>query len=267
MPELPEVETLRRGLEGELVGRVIVEGRAHPSAKFRSAPEASGAGIERVGRRGKYLIIELDDDRELIVHLGMTGQLRLDDAADPIDAYERAAWLLDDNRRLIFRDVRRFGRIAVVDAGDYVSLPTLNKLGPEPFEENFGADDFWRALSGSDRRIKTQLLSQRPIAGVGNIYADEALWLSRVNPTWRRITKVEAARLLAALREVLAAAIDDGGTTLRDYRTVDGGEGQHQHHLHCYGRAGHACERCGSELRSRQVDARTTTWCHTCQRR
>jgi len=267
MPELPEVETLRRQLEVELVGRVIVEGRAHPSAKFRSAPEASGAGIEAVLRRGKYLIMGLDDDRELIVHLGMTGQLRLDKAADPIDAYERAAWLLDDNRRLIFRDVRRFGRIAVVDSGDYVSLPTLHKLGPEPFDEEFGPDEFWRALKSSDRRIKTQLLSQRPIAGVGNIYADEALWLSRVNPTWRRITRAEAVRLLSALRQVLAAAIDDGGTTLRDYRMVDGGTGQHQDHLHCYGRAGHECERCGSMLRSRKIDARTTTWCLTCQRR
>ena len=267
MPELPEVETLRRELAGELEGRVIVDGRAHCSVKFRAGPEARGAEIERVGRRGKYLIVELDDDRELIVHLGMTGQLRLDAADDPVDPYERAAWLLDDGRRLIFRDVRRFGRVAVVDSGDYASLPTLHRLGPEPFDKDFTAVDFWAALKASDRRIKTQLLSQRPIAGVGNIYADEALWLSCVNPAWRRVTKEEAARLLTALREVLQTAIVNGGTTLRDYRTVDGGIGEHQHHLYCYGRSGEECDRCGTQLRSRVIDARTTTWCPTCQRR
>jgi formamidopyrimidine-DNA glycosylase len=227
------------------------------------------AGRRFIGleRRGKYLVADLDGGERLLLHLGMTGQLRLDAADAETDPYERAAWLLDDGRRLVFRDVRRFGRIAVVDAGDYVTLPTLHRLGPEPFDDDLHSIDFWRALRSSDRHVKTQLLSQKPIAGVGNIYADEALWLARVNPTWRRITKAEAERLLGALREVLASGIANRGTTLRDYRTVDGGEGENQYHLRCYGRAGLECERCGAQLRSRQVDARTTTWCPDCQKR
>ncbi len=267
VPELPEVETLRRQLEPEVIDRRLIEGRSHPSPKFRDATMVRDVGVESIGRRGKYLLFGLDDDRELIVHLGMTGQLRLDGGTDVADPYERAAWLLDDGRRLVFRDVRRFGRIAVVDAGDHRGLPTLHHLGPEPFDETFGPREFFDALRGSDRRLKTQLLSQRPIAGVGNIYADEAFWRARVNPTWRRASRDEAARLLECVRDVLAEGIDHGGTTLRDYRTVDGGIGDHQHHLQCYGRAGEPCERCGTVLVSRVVDARTTTWCPSCQRR
>ena len=267
VPELPEVETLRRQLRPELIGRTIVSGRAFSSAKFTQATDLVGVSITEVTRRGKYLLFELEDDRELIVHLGMTGQLRMEPSAAEPDQYERAAWLLDDDRRFVFRDVRRFGRIAVVDAGDYSSLPTLHHLGPEPFDRALTGAVLHAALRSSDRRIKTQLLSQRPIAGVGNIYADEAAWLAMVNPTWRRVTRPEAERLLDALRHVLADGIEHGGTTLRDYRTVDGGEGEHQRHLECYGRGGRPGSRCGTELVAKSIDARTTTWCPVCQRR
>jgi formamidopyrimidine-DNA glycosylase len=267
MPELPEVETLRRQLVPEVSGRTILTGRSHPSSKFVEARDLSDVSMIDVHRRGKYLLFELEDDRELVVHLGMTGQLRLDDAGDIADDYERAAWLLDDGRRLVFRDVRRFGRIAVVDAGEYRRLPTLHALGPEPFDEAFSPQHLRRSINASDRRIKTQLLSQRTVAGVGNIYADEALWRARVNPTWRRITLPEAERLRNTIVDVLREGIEHGGTTLRDYRTVDGEVGGHQHHIQCYGRADQPCERCGDPLVSRQLDARTTTWCRTCQKR
>ena len=266
MPELPEVETIRRQLDPVLAGRSVVAAASHPSAKFAEAVEATGAQIERVRRRGKYLLFDLDDDRELIVHLGMTGVLSVP-AEPPESAYIRAQWQLDDGNWLIFDDVRRFGRIRVVPAGDYATIATLHALGPEPFDEAFTAQHLHAALNKGSRRIKTQLLSQRPVAGLGNIYADEALWLARVRPTARSITKPAAARLRDACVEVLASAINNGGTTLRDYRNAEGGAGNNQFYLRCYGRSGEPCERCGTALRSKQVDARTTTWCPSCQQR
>ena len=140
-------------------------------------------------------------------------------------------------------------------------------LGPEPFDASFDATHLYLALKASNRRIKTQLLSQKPVAGVGNIYADEALWQARVYPAARSISRGAAARLRDAIVDVLASSIDNGGTTLRDYRTASGDEGTNQRHLRCYGRGGEPCERCGTELRSRVFDGRTTTWCPTCQTR
>ena len=263
MPELPEVETVRRQLAPLVVGRRIVEGWGHPSVKFSSAPLAAGPGVAAVGRRGKYLLVALDDGRELVVHLGMTGQLRL--RAGATDPYVRAWWALDDGAVLELRDVRRFGRVGVVTAGEYASLPTLAAQGPEPWDPVLDDGGLWRALRRSRARVKTQLLSQRPLAGVGNIYADEALWRAGVHPARRSVTQAEAARLLAALRAVLEQGIANGGTTLRDYRTVDGGAGRNQLELGCYGRAGEPCLRCGSELRRSVVDGRGTTHCPSCQ--
>lgn len=265
MPELPEVETVRRQLEPLVVGRRIVEAWGHPSGKFSSAPFAAGAAIERVGRRGKYLLLGLDDDRELVVHLGMTGQLRL--RPDELGPYVRAWWALDDGRVLELRDVRRFGRIGVVPVGEYASLPTLAAQGPEPWDPVLEDGGLWRNLKRSNVRIKTQLLSQRPLAGVGNIYADEGLWRSGVHPARRSITRREADELLAQLRAVLEQGIANGGTTLRDYRTVEGEPGRNQLELGCYGRAGEPCARCGTELKRSVIDARGTTHCPTCQRR
>jgi formamidopyrimidine-DNA glycosylase len=265
VPELPEVETVRRQLEPLVVGRRIVEGWGHPSGKFSSAPLASGATIERAGRRGKYLLLGLDDERELIVHLGMTGQLRL--RPGELDPYVRAWWTLDDGQVLELRDVRRFGRIGVVPVGEYASLPTLAKQGPEPWDPVLDDGGLWRHLKGSHVRIKTQLLSQRPLAGVGNIYADEALWRAGVHPARRRIKRREAEALLEQLRAVLEQGIANGGTTLRDYRTVEGEPGRNQLELGCYGRAGEPCGRCGTELRRSVIDARGTTHCPVCQPR
>jgi formamidopyrimidine-DNA glycosylase len=266
VPELPEVETVRRQLAPLVTGHRIVEGWGHPSAKFSSAPLAAGPSIEGVGRRGKYLLVGLDDGRELVVHLGMTGQLRLRPGAE-VDPYVRAWWALDDDRVLELRDVRRFGRVGVVPAGGYASLPTLAAQGPEPWDPALDDGGLWRNLRGSKVRVKTRLLSQRPIAGVGNIYADEALWRAGIHPGRRTITRPQADRLLVALREVLEQGIANGGTTLRDYRTVEGQPGRNQLELGCYGRAGEPCSRCGTTLRRSVVDARGTTHCPTCQPR
>lgn len=264
VPELPEVETVRRGLEPVLVGRRIVDAHAHPSAKFAPAVEAIGTTVRAVDRRGKYLLIGLDDERRLVVHLGMTGQFHLQPREG--DPHVRAWWLLDDGRTLVFRDVRRFGRIAVV-GDDIRALPTLAALGPEPFDPAFSPEHLWQALRRSKVRVKTQLLGQRVVAGVGNIYADEALWRAGVHPASRAVSRPAAARLHGAVVAVLAEGIDHGGTTLRDYRTVEGGEGANQHRLDCYGQAGRPCPRCGTELRRSVIDGRGTTHCPTCQRR
>jgi formamidopyrimidine-DNA glycosylase len=266
VPELPEVETVRRGLEPVLVGRRFVDGGAHPSPKFNAAPGAIDRTVRSVDRRGKYLLVGLDDGRRLVVHLGMTGQFRVHEHEPPEDPHVRAWWLLDDGRTVEFRDVRRFGRIAIVGQ-DLSGLPTLAALGPEPFDDAFTAEHLWQEVNRSSARVKTQLLGQRVVAGVGNIYADEALWRARVHPAARRITRPAAARLREAVIAVLAEGIDHGGTTLRDYRTVEGGEGENQHHLDCYGRSGLPCTRCGTVLRRSVIDGRGTTHCPSCQHR
>jgi formamidopyrimidine-DNA glycosylase len=268
VPELPEVETIRRQLEPLLVGRRLGEAWAFPHPKFTPALEVGPAEVERVGRRGKYLLIGLDCDRELVVHLGMTGSLRIRPPGDQGDAYVRAWWALDGGgggEALEYRDVRRFGRLAVAEGGAYTG--TLAVQGPDALDRSLTAERFWQSLRASRRAVKTQLLSQRPIAGVGNIYADEALWRARVNPARRTVTRAQAAALLDALRDVLAGSIRHGGTTLSDYRAVDGREGRNQQRLEVYGQAGLPCPRCGTELRSRTLDGRTATWCPTCQRR
>ncbi len=290
MPELPEVEVVRRQLAGPLVGRLITDAWAHPSHKFASGADAVGSEIEALRRRGKYLIADLDCGRDLIVHLGMTGRLCFADVSEtreallsrPVngpaaevmapnavsvsDPYVRAWWRLDNGETLCFHDVRRFGRIAVCDRGDYRGLPTLAAMGPEPLEGGLDSATFWQASRRSSQRIKTQLLNQRLVAGVGNIYADEALFLARINPSARAISKPRAERLLAALRDVLAASIERGGSTLRDYYSLEGA-GDNQKYFVCYGRVGEPCVRCGTELRRRVLDQRSSTWCPQCQRR
>ncbi len=274
MPELPEVETIRRQLDPDLRGAVVVAGDAHPSGKFSPALEAVGAEITGVGRRGKYLLFGLDDGRELVAHLGMTGSFRVGAGPDPAshpdcaayDPYVRAVWRLDDGRELAFRDVRRFGRLRVVEAGHYDDIPTLRTMGPEPFDEGFDGRSLEAAVKKSTRPIKTQLLSQRPVAGVGNIYADEALFIARIHPLARRLGRRRAEALADAIKEVLRRGIENRGTTLRDYVDAAGATGSNQDALAVYGRAGEPCLRCGRPLRSRVIDARTTTFCSRCQR-
>jgi formamidopyrimidine-DNA glycosylase len=199
----------------------------------------------------------------------MTGSLRVRPAGDSGDGYVRAWWAFDDGQAggeaLEYRDVRRFGRLAVAEGGRYSG--TLAVQGPDALDPSLDAEQFWRSLRASRRAIKTQLLSQRPIAGVGNIYADEALWRTGINPARRTVTRAQAAALLDALRSVLASSVRYGGTTLTDYRDMAGREGRNQQRLEVYGQAGLPCPRCGTELRSRVLDGRTSTWCPSCQPR
>jgi formamidopyrimidine-DNA glycosylase len=263
MPELPEVESVRRQLEPALRGRRVVAVWADPQRRFHAPERLLGRTVQGVGRRGKFLLCPLDGGLELVLHLGMTGVLHFG-AADP---YTRARLGLDDGRELVFRDVRRFGSLAVVEAGAYAPLPSLARLGPEPLSDDFDPARFALDLAATGAPVKPYLLTQRPVAGVGNIYADEALWLARIHPASRRVGPRRARALHAAIRQVLAEAIAREGTTFRDYRMVNGESGRNATFLVAYGQAGRPCPRCGTPLRKVALGGRGTTFCPACQRR
>lgn len=266
MPELPEVESVRRQLEPELIDRRITEVwiDRHPAMfrQFHDPERAIGHLIKCVGRRGKFIISSLDDGLELILHLGMTGVFRFDREG----SHTRARLMLDDGRTLVFDDIRRFGRIAVVDAGDYRALPTLAMLGPEPLSDEFDPEVFAATLARTKAPIKPFLLSQRPVAGVGNIYADEALWRARIHPLSRRVGRKRAHDLHRAIRAVLQESIEREGTTFSDYQMVNGESGRNQNYLVAYGQGGRPCSRCLTLLRKITFGGRGTTYCPHCQR-
>jgi len=224
-----------------------------------------------VNRRGKFLILPLSNGDEAIVHLGMTGVVTAEPPRGPQAAHERVRLDLsgDPPTRLHFVDPRRFGRFLVVPAGCYQGLPTLAALGPEPLEDAFTDEAFIAALRRSHMAIKTYLLSQRPVAGVGNIYADEALWRARIHPeTPAALLSARRAKgLRSAIRAVLAASLVAQGTPLNDYRTVNGEVGAYLDQLDAYGHAEEPCPRCGALLRRSVVGQRGTVHCPRCQRR
>lgn len=266
MPELPEVESVRRQLRPRLVGRRVLAVRASPQARITDLSEAVGRRVGEVGRRGKYLLVDLDGSHELVINLGMTGALRLRGESEwRPDAYVRASVTLDDGV-MDFRDVRRFGRLGVVAAGDYATIPMLAQLGPEPLTDAFDVQAFAAALARTRMAIKPFLLAQRAVAGVGNIYADESLWRARISPRARRVGAARAERLHAAIREVLAEAVEREGTTFRDYQAVNGQAGRFADFLVAYGQQGRPCPRCHRPLRKTVVGGRGTTHCGRCQR-
>lgn len=269
MPELPEVETVRRELAPWLAGRRVVAARrveAPPGPKYAGLEQAAGAVILAVARRGKFLILPLSSGRELIIHLGMTGIL----SPNPPARHLRVVLGLEGGppNTLYFQDARRFGRFLVVPQGDYRSLPTLAQMGPEPLEPEFNARQLHAALACSAMPLKSYLLSQRPVAGLGNIYADEALWQSRLHPRMpaAQVSKRQAGALVAAIKAVLSASIAAQGTTLSDYRTVNGQLGAFRSQLKAYGHAGAPCPRCGTEIIKITVGGRGTYLCPRCQR-
>lgn len=282
MPELPEVETVRRQLAPIVTEREITKTFQSVSEKFYPTAHTQGTQILGLRRRGKYLIFELDTEEDLVVHLGMTGVLAIEPShtaahTKPSEKYgtnttgygphERARWVFDNGQVMTYVDVRQFGRIKVVPHLNYSSINTLSKLGPEPLGDDFDPDGFYRALKASKRKIKTQLLSQIPVAGVGNIYADEALWIAKIHPASRTVSRKRAHLLARAITESLTQGVKNGGTTLRDYRDASGNKGSNQSQLLCYGRAELPCLRCAQPLSKTTVDGRGTTFCKQCQTR
>jgi formamidopyrimidine-DNA glycosylase len=266
MPELPEVESVRRQLDPELSGTRMIDVWTDPlptvPREFHNVERAIGRRIHHVSRRGKFMIAPLEGNLELIMHLGMTGSFSFIEK----DAYARAILSLDDGRELAFRDPRRFGRMAVVDAGDYATIPTLAHLGPEPLSDEFDPVTFAAELARTRAPVKPFLLSQKPVAGVGNIYADEALWRARIHPMSRRVAGARALELHRAIREVLAASLDREGTTFRDYQMVNGASGRNASFLVAYGQVGKPCPRCKTPMRKIVLGGRGTTYCPQCQK-
>jgi formamidopyrimidine-DNA glycosylase len=274
MPELPEVETIRRRLAPVLEGATIesaeiVDPRLTRPVEPESVARALvGERIASVERRGKYLLVRLASGRILVVHLRMTGSLRHAARGTlPEDAHRRATLELDSGADLAYRDVRRFGTWELLDA-DHVRPYFAARLGPEPLAASFTAARFARLLEGRRAPIKAFLLDQRRIAGVGNIYADEALWRARIHPlrTAGELSSDEIAQLHRALRAALRKGIELQGSTLSTYVTPDGNTGGMQHEFHVYGRLGEPCDRCGRPIVRIVVGGRGTWYCPHCQR-
>ena len=274
MPELPEVETVRQRLAPVLTGATIeraeiVDPRlTRPVAPELVADALVGERIASVDRRGKYLLWRLDSGRTLVVHLRMTGSLRHARTGDlPDDAYRRAVVGLDSGVDVAYRDVRRFGTWELLDE-DHLRPYLAARLGPEPLASSFTAARLGRLAAGRRAPIKAFLLDQRRVAGIGNIYADEALWRSRIHP--RRpageLDPDEVGRLHRAVRAALRRGVALRGSTLRDYVTPDGETGGMQHEFHVYGRLGEPCDRCGRPIERIVVGGRGTWLCSWCQR-
>ena len=273
MPELPEVETLKRLLEPDLVGRRIDAARIDdprltaPVAPAEFADALVGERIETLSRRGKYLLIGLGSGRTLLVHLRMSGSLRHWPAGEPVNlGHLRAQLRLDDGSTLSYRDVRRFGTWRLLDAEE-LEAHLASRLGPEPLAPGLRPRRLGEALAGRRSSLKAALLDQRTLAGVGNIYADEALWRARLHPR-REAGSLDAEELGALYRGVRVAlrrGIALQGSTLRDYSLPDGERGAMQHEFKVYGRAGEPCERCGTAIEWIRLAGRGTSYCPSCQ--
>lgn len=270
MPELPEVETTRRGLAPHVAGRrveQVVLRRA--DLRWPIPPEVSkllpGQRVDGIRRRAKYLLLDTAAGSALM-HLGMSGSLRLAPGGTPVRAHDHFDLVLDDGRALRFNDPRRFGSL-LWQPPDEVH-PLLRSLGPEPLADGFDGDWLWTLSRGRRAPVKTFLMDQSVVVGVGNIYAAEALFMAGISPLRAagRVSRARYGALADAVKQILRAAIERGGTTLRDFLAPDGAPGYFEQELSTYGRGGQPCQRCGAALRQGVVGQRTTVWCGRCQR-
>lgn len=270
MPELPEIETTRRGLAPHLEGALVCAVLQRRSdlrwpipAEIRA--HLPGARIQAVRRRAKYLLLDTHAGSALL-HLGMSGSLRVLPAATPVKTHDHVDLALDGGRVLRFTDPRRFGSLLWQPPATTHAL--LRGLGPEPLSDSFDSRYLFDRSRDRSASVKTFLMDQRVVAGVGNIYAAESLFRAGIHPL-RAAGKVSHARYVAlvqALKDILAQAIERGGTTLRDYINPDGVPGYFEQELWVYGRGGQPCKRCGSVLKEAQIGQRTSVWCPRCQR-
>ena len=273
MPELPEVETIVRELRPRLVGRTLHEVRLSHDDVLRGVTRRrllrglEGAAVRALDRRAKHAVFDLGD-RRLVVQPGMTGSLLVHDRPLTEDEahYAVLSARLDDGRRLVYRDVRRLGTLLLLDPRGWQAYD--RSIGPEPLDPAFTPEQLAAILARSRQAVKKVLMDQRRLAGVGNIYANEALFAAAIDPSRaaNRVRPDEARRLHAEVRRILAAAIASNGTTFRDYRTGTGERGGFQLELLVYGREGERCRRCGTRLvGTHLIDARITVLCHRCQ--
>ena len=270
MPELPEVETIARGLAPLLSGRrvsglAVLDPRVFPGDPGDFLREFSGRLITGVRRRAKLCLVEVEGGRLIAFHLKMTGRLFVARPGGKPEPHLRVLLELDDGRALHFSDMRRFGSCRGFGPDKIESWDFYRRLGPEPLDMT--AAGFRRVLAGRQARIKALLLDQTVIAGIGNIYADEALFAAGIRPETRAdaLSPEKINVLLACLKDVLRRAIDAGGSTIRDYRTAEGVDGSFQWDFKVYGRSGQPCQACGSTLVQTRVAGRTSTYCPRCQ--
>jgi formamidopyrimidine-DNA glycosylase len=277
MPELPEVESLRRVLAASALGRTIVsasikESRLRRAVDAGLAQAIGGRTIEALRRRAKYLLFELSDKKTLIVHLGMSGSLtyrasgfdrgRFDSKHDHIFLN------LDDGAALVYNDPRRFGLMKVVDHQALDNLPEFRAIGPEPMSARFSVNYLSAKARGKKVAIKNLIMDQHIVAGIGNIYASEILFRAGVRPTRRagRVRRIEIERIVAATRAILKAAIGSRGTTFRSYFDSRGEPGQFSRKLQVYGRAGEPCYACSTAIKDVVVGQRASSYCPRCQK-
>lgn len=274
MPELPEVETIVRDLAPRVAGRTLRHPRLYRSDVLRGVgarrllQSLRGNRLEALTRRAKHLVFELASGHRLVIQPRMTGSLGIHTRrlASADRRYAVLAASIGNGERLVYRDVRRLGTIWLLDDRGWESY--TGRIGPEPLADDFDAGRFAERIRGSRQAIKSALMDQRRIAGVGNIYANEALFRAGIDPSRRadRLNQVELGHLYRGVRDVLCEALAAHGTTFRDYRTGTGEPGTYQHLLRVYGRGGQPCLRCGSRLiTTHAIDGRATTFCHRCQ--
>lgn len=274
MPELPEVETVVRDLRPLLVGRTIHSVQRISRVALRRPWNTAwdvrviGQRVEAVRRRGKWIVVELHDGGRLLVHLGMTGQFVVLSADQLRESHTHLLFSLDNGCELRYRDIRRFGSVQWLPDADRVSAFFIEQgLGPEPF----GVEPKWwrERLAGTSRNLKATLLDQTLVAGIGNIYADEALFRAKLHPARRAdsLTRTEADRLRRAVEEVLTRAIDARGSTIRDYVGGSGLAGGYQDEFAVYGRDGQPCPRCGTTIVALRLAGRSSHFCPACQPR
>ncbi|MFW5996509.1 MAG: bifunctional DNA-formamidopyrimidine glycosylase/DNA-(apurinic or apyrimidinic site) lyase [Verrucomicrobiota bacterium] len=280
MPELPEVETVKRALNTPLRGAVIQRTVVRPP-RLRCMPEAAelddfsrGCRIIDIRRRGKYLILELEDLKAVLIHLGMTGNIRIENRSylqlQETSPHDHVFWELTDRRTMVFRDSRRFGMVITATLDKRGAQPScLNGMGPEPFSDYFHSDYLYTKTRNSRRTIKETLMDQSVVAGIGNIYASEILFKAGVNPVRKAgaIGRERYRKIVAATRDILKRSIANEGTTISDYATVSGEEGRFVLSLQVYGKAGESCPGCGVDaaVKSRKLSGRTTYYCPRCQ--
>ena len=275
MPELPEVETTRRGILPHVKGRRVVavtlrQRRLRWPVSREVKATLPGQRIEGVSRRGKYLLLHCKAGA-LMIHLGMSGSLRLlrvnKEKGTAAGKHDHLDILFDNRQLLRFHDPRRFGSLLWVDGPD-LSHPLLDSLGPEPLGDDFSGDYLFARSRGRRAAVKTFIMDSRIVVGVGNIYANEALYLAGIHPGREagRVSRQRYQRLGATVREVLGRAIDAGGTTLRDFIGSDGRPGYFSQSLYVYGRAGLPCAVCGRALKEMRLGQRATVYCSKCQR-
>jgi len=273
MPELPEVETIRLALEPHIVGRRfervdINDPRlVRPFEPMAVAAELEGERVAALDRRGKYLIVRFESGRVLLIHLRMTGSLRHAAAGSLADdPHRRAVVKLDDGSDVAYRDVRRFGTWHLLEPEE-VDPYLQQRLGREPLERTFTTRRLAERLEGRKAPIKAALLDQRTVAGLGNIYVDEALWRAEIHPLRQAgsLDGEEVARLTKGIRESLRAGIRRQGASLRDYSTPDGRRGRMQEEFRAYGREGEPCPRCGTPIDKIRAGGRGTWYCPSCQ--